>query len=809
MNSTPSWRTNTVSHSAPTPAQNAEDTGLWARFRRPLPPPEENVRLRLLCALTTVIASCALLDQLEWPGYSLPVIIASLLGSYLSYRNRNHNQVWLKVFITIFMLWTLRHFFGELAASATDPRVPLAKLLILLHCGHCYDVPRRRDLNYSLLVTLVLMAVAAVITESLSYGIYLAAFSASSSAAWFCCCQSAAREQYGPAPTPTTPTETSPQTITSSGQLQASFWPTAGKYAAITLLVSAVILTILPRTSSLGIRYHPMSLGGGFGKAALSWQEMLSPGQSLAGSSNWSLKHRLDEDELTSLRAIVDLNQRYDLSDAPVMNVRTDCPSYYKRLSFSKYRDNQWIATNDEIHKRAAPSQTFILKRHFDPQFRDKLYIFHILSDQPNLVLLPAHAYQLYFPANEIYLTDSATVLAPINLEQGTVYSAVALEITRDQLVTSMRNGLIAGEYESEYYKKMLARQLPRELQLPSDLPKRCYTLAASITRNLPNNLFKVQALANYLRTNYTYQSVPPAYPSSVDTVDYFLFESKIGNCQHFASALAILARTQGIPTRFINGFLPGLYNPLTGIYEVKESDAHAWCEAMCVGDHHWLTVDATPAADGSEIVYHSSKAEWLPTSMITYLKAMLSPEWRLRLSNFADFLLEHLTAITVTFTLAAVVLWLSGRVRGWKKNVQQGRQSLRWTKFNQVWCRANRILGKLGLSNTITSQESIVSAYREMSSMLSKRGFANSPNITARQQATQAYAKYPWPEILELTGLFENVAYSREQGLNSLDPKAAARADQALTSLKQHLAQLPNSPSSPAPNSDDEAKAT
>jgi transglutaminase-like putative cysteine protease len=103
----------------------------------------------------------------------------------------------------------------------------------------------------------------------------------------------------------------------------------------------------------------------------------------------------------------------------------------------------------------------------------------------------------------------------------------------------------------------------------------------------------KAAALETHLRSSYGY-SVSLAEKEPRDPVAYFLFERKEGHCEYFASAMAVMLRTQGIPSRIVTGFQGGAYNPITGWYLVRASDAHSWVEAFIDGIG-WLTFDPTP----------------------------------------------------------------------------------------------------------------------------------------------------------------------------------------------------------------------
>jgi transglutaminase-like putative cysteine protease len=136
-------------------------------------------------------------------------------------------------------------------------------------------------------------------------------------------------------------------------------------------------------------------------------------------------------------------------------------------------------------------------------------------------------------------------------------------------------------------------------LQLPPKLDPRIPQLAQKITATAENPYDKSVVLESYLRRNFGYTLNLTGKPGA-DPLAQFLFVTKAGHCEYFASAMAVMLRTLGIPSREVNGFLPGEYNDLAGDYIVRASDAHSWVEAYFPGSG-WITFDPTPAANGSE----------------------------------------------------------------------------------------------------------------------------------------------------------------------------------------------------------------
>jgi len=132
-----------------------------------------------------------------------------------------------------------------------------------------------------------------------------------------------------------------------------------------------------------------------------------------------------------------------------------------------------------------------------------------------------------------------------------------------------------------------------RYLQLPNDMDPRITQLADQITANGTSSLQKASLLETYLKRNYVYTLSPNWTPGS-QPLSKFLFEAKTGHCEFFASSMAILLRASGIPTRLINGFLMGEYNPVGEDYIIRQSDAHSWVEAYIPGSG-WIEFDPTP----------------------------------------------------------------------------------------------------------------------------------------------------------------------------------------------------------------------
>jgi transglutaminase-like putative cysteine protease len=131
-------------------------------------------------------------------------------------------------------------------------------------------------------------------------------------------------------------------------------------------------------------------------------------------------------------------------------------------------------------------------------------------------------------------------------------------------------------------------------LQLPTLAP-RIHALADSLTRNATTRYDSVFAVQQWLRTQFSYTLNLPATAREA-TLDHFLFERRAGHCEYFSTALAVLLRSVGIPTRNVNGFLGGSWNQFGQFLTVSQNQAHSWVEVW-FPRYGWVTFDGTPAA--------------------------------------------------------------------------------------------------------------------------------------------------------------------------------------------------------------------
>ena len=133
-------------------------------------------------------------------------------------------------------------------------------------------------------------------------------------------------------------------------------------------------------------------------------------------------------------------------------------------------------------------------------------------------------------------------------------------------------------------------------LALPPDLPQRVRDLAVRITEGADTPLDKALRVQDFLRGDrFIYSQDIDAPPADADGVDHFLFETRTGYSDYYASAMAVMLRAVGVPARLAAGYGPGTYYPDTGMHVVRDLDSHGWVQVYFPG-YGWIDFEPTPS---------------------------------------------------------------------------------------------------------------------------------------------------------------------------------------------------------------------
>lgn len=368
------------------------------------------------------------------------------------------------------------------------------------------------------------------------------------------------------------------------------------------------------------------------------------------------------------------------LSDQELMTVKCDRPLLWRERTYNKYTGQGWGSSllpqeQDWIRpvaKRSPSGRELYTFRIVDLlQTRERSSVevvnqtFHVTSGAFTPVLVAAEAETISFERWHPRLRISSGIEAPRYYRKGDTYHVVS-----KVSVATPRQLRTASNVYPEVIK---ARYL--------GTPQSCWQvekLTSRITEMETTPLQKAQAIQTYLSANYTYDTNAPAAPSDKDAVTYFLFQSRRGYCDIFASAMVVMCRQADIPARWAIGFAPGVYDATDRKYHLRVMDRHAWAEVY-FPEYGWIPFDITPAQKGSA---------WL---------ARVKESWTALASDKASVFAGGLILILIAYLFKTEVI---GRIRlNRRKSVWRSATS--GTEIGECYQRMCRILAGYGHPRT------------------------------------------------------------------------------------------------------------
>jgi len=220
----------------------------------------------------------------------------------------------------------------------------------------------------------------------------------------------------------------------------------------------------------------------------------------------------------------------------------------------------------------------------------------------------------------------------PSSLPRGSV-------LMRDYQVIAFRPIRQRIRYAAEsmpYYRigtDALRSELQRALALPKNTaPDTRAMVRAWRAEGLDSRQIAERALNMFRTQPFIYTLEPP--PLDKDPVDQFLFETRRGFCEHYASSFAVMMRAAGVPTRVVTGYLGGEVNPVDGYLVVRQSEAHAWNEVWLRGEG-WVRFDPTAAV--SPLRIENGLADAVPESDAQPLLRRTQLEWMIKMRHQWD----------------------------------------------------------------------------------------------------------------------------------------------------------------------------
>lgn len=261
---------------------------------------------------------------------------------------------------------------------------------------------------------------------------------------------------------------------------------------------------------------------------------------------------------------------------------------YLRGTAFDHYDGRTWSRTLSRNVPLELHGQTIPLKRFPDPA-RDRVMNIELEPIEPPVIFVPAGAVAL-----RVLPRGAALLEAPTGVYAGPEGELKYANFNEGGL----RYIAYLGGVSEELDVPLLPVERLRYLTLPPNTTERMADLARSWAGGKTDALAQARAVEAHLRTDYRYDVDSPSGARD-NPLDHFLFESRRGHCEFYSTAMAVLLRVLGVPTRTVTGFFGGTYNRFGEYYAVRQGDAHSWVEAHLPG-RGWVRFDPTPPANAA-----------------------------------------------------------------------------------------------------------------------------------------------------------------------------------------------------------------
>lgn len=585
-------------------------------------PPEDSIFLRIGVQALVCVGIMAT-DTAVSTLHSLWAIPLSIIGAAWSWRQRHRRNTVAKIGIAIGMVAVLAVFLSRLVGQAGDSRILLAELLIQVQILHAFDLPRRKDLGYSAVIGVILVGVAATVSETTLFGGWLLLFIAVA--------------------LPVLILDYRSRLGLSTSKRKSLNMPTVqiGKVLVAIITLGLIIFVCLPRLPGYQLRTLPVSATINF-QGKFDAQQIVNPGYGQGDSATWdenaqggkALKGDItfNDQFYYGFNPTIDQNLRGLLKPEIVMRVRSQAPGFWRVLAFDEYTGQGWnMSRNQDAEPLKRPSWSY---RFMLPQIglrgrtKEVIQTYSIVAPFPNLIPALSQAREVYFPTREIARDPEGGLRSPVQLQEGLTYSVIS-----------------DVSYRDRQHLRRASRKYPQPirqhyLQIPAaiapQIREQTEALLATANHSPISAYEKALYLAQILKQTYTLQPDLPTLKPQEDLVTAFLFQYEGGYPDHFSTVLTMMLRSIDIPARLATGFGTGQLNAFTGLYEVQNIDAYALTEVY-IPQYGWFALDPIP---GHDLVppsveddytfsvlksFWSWVAGWLPTPMMNGLTGIMA----------------------------------------------------------------------------------------------------------------------------------------------------------------------------------------
>jgi transglutaminase-like putative cysteine protease len=651
---------------------------------------EESVALRLAVQVLVSVGIVAT-DVAAESWNSVWAVPLGLVGAWWSWRGRYQRTWILKALLALAMLLVLGIFFQRLFSNLNDTRLVLADLLVQLQVIHSFDLPRRQDLGYSMVIGLVLLGVAGTLSQTLAFGPVLLVFFGVGLVTLVL----EYRSRLG--------------FSRLNPQQQQRFWQRRGRnlvsLGMAVVGLGLVLFMVFPRFPAFQLTTFPVS-GGMQLPEALEESTILNPGltnsgleksatlsdealtQQLQAAVEGSGEVNLTLDNYFGFSSQLDLRLvgRVSIRPRTVLRVRSQAPAFWWVSSFDQYTGSAWNRTRLEdarvLERNPLSNRVNVASPDALTRLRTRTVVqtYTVVTPIPSLIPAVAAPSFLFFPSGKLVQDVDGGLRASAPLPDGLTYTVVSRVPFRDRTALQEAELRIPPEIASLY------------LQLPPDLDPRIAALARAQVVGIDSPYDQALHLGQYLKQNYTLQARQPIQASQ-EVASRFLFELQGGSPEEFSTTLVVMLRLLGIPARLAVGYNVGRFNPFTGYYVVSSQDAITLAEVGIPG-YGWFGINPIP---GYELLpphltetepFSALKAFWqwfaglLPPPVVEWIGMLLSGAlalvaWGIRsVQRWVQDLgwqtgVVWLVLATVGVGMGAFVSWLGWWWR-WQRRLQR-----------------------------------------------------------------------------------------------------------------------------------------
>jgi transglutaminase-like putative cysteine protease len=516
-----------------------------------------------------------------------------------------------------------------------------------------------------------------------------------------------------------------------------------GGSVAFTLVSAAVIFLFFPRLSA------------GFLPSSIS-QPVRVPGFS----------NNVELGEVGDLKVTSEIIMRVVIDDDAAERLGPNV--YWRGTAFDTFDGKYWEKSSTRKSAVKKVGDTFIVDD--GPITRPIEQEYFLEANDGRVLFCAEHPMAVSGPFMNLFVDRYGTVEMSRPRADKVRYTVRSIPVTGDVASPVAGGGGLTLEEETAY------------LRLPDALDGRIVPLVRRIVGDETSPERKADLIRGWLLQNMSYDLNPKGM--GTDPLAEFLFDQRRGYCEHFATAMAVMLRIAGVPSRVVTGFLGGDYNEMGSFFIVRSSDAHAWVEAYIDGAG-WTIYEATPPAGLAVPSGRSSVRKFFDNLMM---------KWHIYVVNY-----EMEDQLKIVEGIRDARKRGGDRVSDVRSDVWRllaGLKGRRWAVFVPVLIAAAAVLlfgawyvvrGLVaGRRGSTAGSDRIVRIYLAAVRLLAKKGIDKGPAMTPREFSRKVARDLPAVSG-DLDSLTE-VYYEERFGGSKDASDADARARRHLDGIRETL---------------------